>query len=124
MEDRDIGGAPAQLNDGAAQLDLVWGEHGQRGCQRLEHELRHLVSRPLHTLSEVQQHAGEHRNQIDFGFQPRSRHANRFADPPLLVDQIILRDRVEQLMIAAEADAARHIVDPGDIAGPDLIAGD
>src|SRR3954463_8089254 len=30
MENRHNGEAPAQLNDGAAKLDLVWGEHGQR----------------------------------------------------------------------------------------------
>src|SRR6185369_3244297 len=51
-------------------------------------------------------------------------HADRLVDPALLVDQVILRDGVQQLVVPPEADVARHVVDAGDIARPDLIAGD
>ena len=70
------------------------------------------------------EHAGEHGDQVDLGLEPRARHADRLVDPALLVDQVVLRDGVQQLVVAAEADVARHVVDPGDIAGADLVAGD
>ena len=80
-------------------------------------------ARSTHFL-QVLQHAREHRDQIDLGLQPRARHADRLVDPALLVDQVVLRDGVQQLVVAPEADVARHVVDPGDVAGPDLVAGD
>ena len=44
--------------------------------------------------------------------------------PALLVDQVVLRDGVQQLVVPAEADVARHVVHPGHVAGADLVAGD
>ena len=53
VEDGDVGGRPAQLDQRAAQLDLVGREHGQRRGQGLEHELAHVVARPLDALPEI-----------------------------------------------------------------------
>jgi hypothetical protein len=120
---RNIGRTAAQLHDGAPKLDLVRGEHRQRCCEGLEHELGHLVSRPLHALSQILNDAREYRHQVDFGLQPRPRHANGLADASLLVDQVVLGDGVQQLVVPAEAHAAGHIVDPGNIAGANLVTG-
>ena len=83
-----------------------------------------VIARALDALLQVLQDAGEHRNEVDLGLQPRPRHADGLVDPALLVDQIVLRNGVQQLVVPPEADVARHVVDPGHVAGPDLVARD
>ncbi len=124
VKDRHVGGSAPQLDDGAAELDLVGREDRQRRRQRLQDELLDVISRALDALLQVLQDAGEHRDEVDLGLQPRPRHADRLVDPALLVDQIVLRNGVQQLVVPPEADVARHVVDPRHIAGPDLVARD
>src|SRR5690606_28028520 len=73
---------------------------------------------------QILQHARQDRHQIYLGLETRAGHADRLADAGLLVDDVVLRNRVEQLVVAAERDVARHAVHAGDVAGADLVAGD
>jgi hypothetical protein len=124
VKDRHVGRSAAQFDDGAAELDLVRRQHCQRGGERLQDELGDLIAGPLHAFAEVLEHARKHRHQVDFGFEPGPCHPDGLADPTLLVDQVILGDGVQQLVVAPEADVARHVVHPGHIAGADLVSGD
>ena len=53
VEDGEVGGAGAHLDERDAELLLVLGEHGERARQRLEHELPHLVAGALDALAQV-----------------------------------------------------------------------
>ena len=124
LKDGDVGGPAAQLHQGAAQFALVRRQHRERGRQRLEDELADPEPGPLDALLEVQQRAGQHRDQVYLGLEPGPGHPDRVGDPALLVDQVILRDGVQQFVVAAEGHVAGHVVHPGDVAGADLVAGD
>ncbi len=99
------------------ELDLVRRQHAEGRREGLQHELRDMVPGPLDAFPQVLQDARQNSNEIYLGFQPRARHPDRLVDPALLVDQVVLGDGVQQLVVAAEADVARHVVDPGDVAG-------
>ena len=53
VEDGDVRGAGAHLDERDAELLLVLGEHGERARQRLEHQLAHAVPRALDALAQV-----------------------------------------------------------------------
>ena len=93
-------------------------------AKRLEHELRHLITRTLHAPPEVLDRAGEDRHQVYLGLQPGAGHPDRLGDALLLVDQVVLGNGMEQLVVPAEAHVARDIIDPRHVAGADLAAGD
>ena len=83
-----------------------------------------MVPGPLDALSEVLEHARQNGNEIYLGFKSRAGHPDRLADAALLVDQVVLGNGMEELVVTPEADIARHVVDPGHVARPDLVAGD
>ena len=124
VEDRHVGRSAAQLHDHAAQLAFVGSQHRQRCRERLQDELPHVIAGPLHAAPQVLHGAREDGDQVDLGLEAGAGHADRLVDARLLVDEVVLRDRVQQLVVPAERHVARHVVDAGDVAGPDLVAGD
>src|ERR1043166_5719810 len=124
VEDRDVGRTATHLDNCTPQLPLVRGEDREGGGHRLQHELAHVVARLLDALPEILDRAREHGDQVDLRLQPGAGHPDRIGDPLLLVHQVVLGDGVEQLVVPAKAHVARHVVDPGHVAGADLAPGD
>ena len=110
MEDREVGRARAHLHERDAELLLVLGEHGEGARERLEHELAHLVARALDRLAQIDRRRAADRDEIHLGLEARAAHADRIANPRVLVDAVLLRDRVQQLAILRDRLRARDLV--------------
>ena len=115
VEDRDVGRAGAHLDERDAELLLVLGEHAERARERLEHELAHLVARPLHRLAQVHRRRAADRDEVHLGLEPRADHADRIADAVVLVDRVLLRNRVQQLAVLRDRLRARDLVRAVDV---------
>src|SRR3989441_1216813 len=110
VKDRHARRAPAHLHQRDAQLLFVVRQHRVRGGERLEHEIDRPVARALHALAQVLRGRGLDRDEIHLHFEPRPRHPHGVRDPALLIDHVLLRDVVQQLLIPAQRDGAGHLV--------------
>src|ERR1041385_6972682 len=124
VKNRDVGRTATQLDNCTTQLPLVRGEDREGGGHRLQHELPDVVPPLFAPLPEVLDRAREHGEEGALRFGAGAGHPDRVGDPLLLVHQVVLGDGVEQLVVPAEADVARHVVDPGHVRGADLDPGD
>src|SRR3989449_281083 len=122
VEDRDASRPAPHLHQGDAQLFLVVRQHRIGRGERLEHQLRGPVARPLHAAAQVLRGRGLHRHEVHLHLEPRARHPHGVRDAALLVDDVLLRDIVQQLVIASERHRARYFVHPRHVLGRDLVA--
>src|SRR5438034_2367497 len=83
--------------------------------------LSDAIAGALHALAQILRGRGLRRHEIHLHFEPRPRHADRIGDPFLLVDDVFLRDVVQQLVIAAQRDGARDFVHPRHVLRGDLF---
>ncbi len=121
VKDRDPGRAAAHFHKGDAELFLVIGQHRVRRRQRLEHEVGDAVAGALHALAKVLRGGRLHGDEVHLHFEARPRHADRIGDAPLLVDDVFLRDVVQQLVITPERHGARDLVHPGHVLRADFF---
>src|SRR5438034_1586680 len=122
VEDGDPGRAAADLDQRHAQLPLVVRQYRVRRGQGLEHQVRRAVSRPLHALAQVLGGRGLHRHEVHLDLEPRPRHPHGVRDAALLVDHVLLRNVVQELVVFAERDRAGDLVHPGDVRRGDFVA--
>src|SRR6266851_153086 len=115
VKDGDAGRGPAHFDQRDAQLPFVVPQHRIRGGERLEHQVGRPVARALDAPAQVLRGRGLHRHEVHLHLEPRARHAHRVGDAVLLVDHILLRDVVQQLVVAAERHGAGHLVHPRDV---------
>src|SRR5438309_342574 len=109
------------LHQGDAQLFLVVRQHRVGRGERLEHQLGRPVARPLHAAPQVLRGRGLHRHEVHLHLEPRARHPHGVRDAALLVDDVLLRDIVQQLVIASQRHRARDFVHPRHVLGRDLV---
>src|SRR5216117_1204448 len=121
MEDRDAGGPAAHLDQRDPQLFLVLRQHRVRRGEGLEHQIRHAVARALHALAQVLRRGGLHRDEVHLHLETHPRHADRVEHAALLVYHVLLRDVVQELVVAAQGHRARHLVDARHVLRRDLF---
>ena len=121
VEDRHTRRAATHLHQRDAQLPLVVGQHGVRRRQRLEHQVGGAVARPLHAPAQVLRGGRLYRDQVHLDLESRPRHPHGIRDAALLVDHILLRDVVQQLVVPAQRHGARHLVHPRHVLRRDLV---
>ena len=121
MEDRDTGRAAAHFHECDAQLFLVIGQHRVRRGERLQHEVGDAIAGTLHALAEILRRRRLDGDEIHLHLEPRARHSNRVRDAVLLVDDVFLRNVVQQLVIPTQRHRTRDFVHPRDILGADLL---
>src|SRR5213075_1508545 len=121
VEDRDARGSAADLHQRDAQLLLVFGQHRVRRGQRLEHQLGGTIARPLHTAAQVLRGGGLYRDQVHLHLEPRARHPHGVRNAALLVDHVLLRDVVQQLVVPSQRNGPRHFVHARHVVGRDLV---
>ena len=102
VKNRDARRASAHFDQRDPQLFLVVGQDRVRRGQWLEHEIGDAIAGALHALAEILRGGGLHRHEIHLDLEPRACHTDRIRDAALLIDDVFLRDVVQQLMIAAE----------------------
>src|SRR5450830_141944 len=98
-EDRDVGGAAADVHQAHAQFFFVVGQYRVGRSQLLENDVVDFQAAAAHTLFNVLcgiDRAGHH---VDLGFQPHARHAEGLAYAFLVVDHVVLRQGVQHALV-------------------------
>src|SRR6266705_1222645 len=111
VEDRHTRRPPSHLHQGDSQLLLVVRQHGVGRGERLQHQLGRPVARPLHAAAQVLRSRGLDRHEVHLHLEPGAGHPHGVRDPALLVDHVLLRDIMQQLVISSPDTATT----PGDV---------
>src|SRR5213593_1066379 len=122
VEDRHARRPAPHLHQGDAQLFFVVRQHRVGRRERLEHQFGRPVACPLHAAPQVLRGGGLHRHEVHLHLEPGARHPHGVRDAALLVDHVLLRDIVQQLVIASQRHRARYFVHPRHVLGRDLVA--
>jgi hypothetical protein len=95
-----------------------------RAGERLEHDLLDSVAGAVDRLADVRRRRDLARDEEDLRLESHAGHADRILDALLVVDAVLLRDRVHHLTVGRERDRARDDVHPVDVVLQDLVLGD
>ena len=98
-EERDVGGAAADVDEEDAQLLLLGGQHRLRRGERLQHDVLHreagAVDAPDHVL-----HRGDGAgDDVHLDLEPHAGHAERLPHAVLVVDHEGLGQHVDDLAV-------------------------
>jgi hypothetical protein len=118
--DDDVRGATSDVDEDAADLSLVATQHRMRASQRLQHDLFHEESATLRALRDVRYARRRGGHHVHACFEADASHADRFLDPVLLVDDVLLWKHVNHLAVAGQRHGLGLLEDPGDILDRDL----
>ncbi len=96
---RDVGGRGSHLDHRHPDLELVLGQHGARARERLQHQILHSVPGPVDRLADVRRRGHLAGDEEDLGLEPDAGHAQRVLDARLVIDPVLLGDRVQHLSV-------------------------
>ncbi len=106
-EDRDIGGATADVDQTDPQFLFIFGQHGHGGGQRLQHQIGDFQPAAAHALDDILCRRHRAGDDMHLHFQPHRAHAERIANVFLAVDNELLRDGMENLLVGRDVDRTR-----------------
>ena len=101
-EHRDVGGAAADVDHAHAEILLILGQHRVARGQLLEHDVVDRQAAALHALDDVLRGAVGAGDDVHLGLEPHARHADRIADALLRVDDVFLRQHVQDLLVGRD----------------------
>src|SRR5450755_1341041 len=101
-EDRDVGGPAADIDHAHAEVLFILGEHGIARCELLKHNVLNLEPAALHTLDDVLRGAVRASNNVYLRLQAHAGHANRIADSFLRIDDVFLRQDMQDLLVRGD----------------------
>ena len=114
--DDEVGRAAADVDHRDAEIALLVGEHRVRRRERREHDLRDLEAAALAALDDVL-HGGRRGGQhVHARLEAHARHALRLLDAVLVVDDVLLRQDVQDLTVHRQGDrpgGVEHQLDVG-----------
>ena len=110
-EDREVGGAAADVDEADPQLPFVVEQHRLARRELLEDDVVDLEAAAAHALGDVLHRAHRAGHHVDLRLQAHPRHAGGLPDPFLAVDDVFLRDGVEDLLIGRDRDGPRGVDD-------------
>src|SRR5512137_1627143 len=116
-EDRDVGGAAADVHQAHPQLLLVLGEGGERARQRLQHDVRHVQAGALGALDDVLRRGHRAGDDQRLGLQAHAAHADGVLDAVLVVDHELLGEDVDDLAVEGDGHRLGLLDDPVDVLG-------
>ncbi len=111
-EHRQVRGAAADVHEGDAELLLVLAEDGKAGAELFQDQVVHFQATAAYALDDVLGRADRARNHVDPGLQPHPAHADRLADPLLVIDDEFLGQDVEDLLIGGNRHRPGRIDHP------------
>ena len=115
-EHRHVGGASADVDHAYAEILLVLGEHRVARGELLEHDVVHRETAALHALDDVLRRAVGAGDDVHLGLEPHPRHADGIADALLRIDDVFLRQHVQDLLIGRNRDRLGRIDHALDVA--------
>ena len=113
---RDVGGAAADVAQADPKVLLVFGQHGGGRGQLLQDDVVGNQATAPHAFDDVLGCALRPGHDVHARFQAHARHANGLADAVLAVDDVLLRQRVKNLLVSGNRDC------PGSFQHPLLVA--
>ena len=118
-EDRNVRGASANVDQGHAELALVFGQHRQAACQGVEHELLDLKATAAHAFDDVFGRALSACDDVHLGLKPDAAHANRLAHV-LVVNDEFLGLHQQDALVVGDIDRPGGLDHPCHISGTHL----
>ena len=122
VEDRDVGRAGAHLDESDAELLFVFGEHAERAGERLEHQLAHVVARPLDRFPQIHRRRSADGDEIHLRLEAGADHSDRVAHSGAAIHRVFLGNRVQQLAVLRNRLRAGDVVGAIDVRLGDLLA--
>src|SRR5690606_34548478 len=103
-ENRDVGSAAANVHQAHAQLFFILSEHRIGRGQLFEDDVVDFQAATTHAFFDVLR--GIHRtgDHLHLGLQAYAGHAQRLAHTLLVVDHVILRQRVQYALVGWNGD--------------------
>src|SRR5260221_634645 len=115
-EHRDIRGAAADVDHTHPEVLLILGEHRVARGQLFQHDVVDAETAALHALDDVLCRAVGAGDDVHLGLEPHSRHADGIADAFLRIDDVFLRQDVQDLLIGGNGDRLGGIDHAFDVA--------
>ena len=115
QDDRDVGGAAADVDQHHAQFLFVDRQDRVGGRHRLQDQVRNLETAAAHALYNVLHGGDRTGDNVHPHFEADAAHGDRLAHVFLVVDDEFLRHRVQQLLVGRDVhrlgrlDHARHV---------------
>ena len=114
-EHGDIGRAAADIDQAHAELAFVVRQHGVTRRELLEDDVLDLQPAAFDALLDVLRGVDGARHQVDLRLEPHARHAERFANAFLVIDQVFLRQDVQHFLVRGNRHRLRRIDDALDV---------
>ncbi len=115
-----IGRTGADVGKADAQLALVAAQNGVGRGQRFEDGIVHVNARAVERGDDVLRRAGGRRADVHLHFQPRGHHADGIVNAVLVVEDVLLRQQVQDLAVGWQRDGAGAFHGEADILARDL----
>ena len=109
LEDREVRGAAADVEERDAELLLVRRQHRFGRRQLADHRVDDLDAGAVHARHEVLRRRRAAGDDVDVDLEPRAGEADRRADALLLVDDEVLRQHVQDLAPGRQRHRARRV---------------
>ncbi|MCY1415824.1 hypothetical protein D9M71_313200 [compost metagenome] len=123
-EDGDVGGAAADVHQADAQFLLVLGDHRVGRGQLREDDVIDLEAAAAHALLDVLSRVDRTGDHVDLGFQAHAGHAQRLAHAFLVVDHVVLGQRVQHALVGGDGDRLGRVEDAVDVRRAHLAVAD
>ncbi len=108
-EDRNVGGAAADVEQAHAKVFFILGQHGPRRGERLQDQVLHLDAAAAHALDDVLRCGHGTRDDVHLDLEPHARHADRLAHILLAIDDEFLAQHVQDLLVGRDVHGARRL---------------
>src|SRR5882724_10858214 len=115
-EHRDVGGAAADVHHAHTEILFILGEHRIARGELFQDDVVDGEAAALHAFDDVLRRAVGAGDDVHLGFEAHARHADRIADAFLAVDDVFLRQHVQDLLIGGDGDRLGRIDHALDIA--------
>src|SRR5208283_230464 len=123
-EHRNVRGAAADVDHADAQVLFVLGEDRVARCELFQHDVVHRKSAALHALHDVLRGAVRAGDDVHLRLETHAGHADGVADPFLRIDDVFLRQDVQDFLIGRYRDRLGRVDDALDVALHDLLVPD
>src|SRR5690348_10049009 len=90
FEDRDIGGASANIYKCNADFLFLIVQHSVAGGERFEHNVANAEPSPLHAIVDVLNRCDQPVNNMHARLEAHAGHTDRLEDAVLTIDDILL----------------------------------
>jgi hypothetical protein len=109
LEDREVGRAAADVDQGDAQVLLVLGQDRLGDRELLEHHVPHLDPRTVRAGHQVLDRGRRRRDDVDVRLETHPVHPQGRGDAHLVVQHELLRQDVQDLALGRDAHGARGL---------------